>query len=171
MLCASNRIISHAARRLQAQGSGSKGSVGQQLAAFSSMTAIFVNTVAAAFAHINRALARMSSGTSTVTAPSAASPDSPPYPHQLSEDAVSSFNLELPYLPESSMSPEVAASAASLRMQFACASREVQSLMRSMRNVWLQWHLPPAVAPGITSGYLFNHLVHICSLTLVFTPC
>jgi hypothetical protein len=111
----------------------------------------------------------MSSGTSTVAAPPAASRHEPPCPHQLSEDAISSFNLELPYLDESSLNPEFAVSAASLRQQFACASREAQSLMRSMRNAWLQWYIFPVASPGIESWHLFNQIVHIYSLTLFLT--
>ena len=149
---------------------------------FNSMTAIFFNycrcRIGAFKSRTCTCDTRMSSGTSTVTvtAPSAPSPDSPPCPpcpHHLSEDAISSFNLELPHLPESSMSPEFAARAVSLRMQFTCASREVQSLMRSMRNAWLQWHLPPAAAPGIAFR-IFVQSSRACLqfdvTNLVFTP-
>ena len=164
----------------------SKGASGSNLLRramqFNSMTAIFFNycrcRIGAFKSRTCTCDTRMSSGTSTVTAPSAPSPDSPPCPpcpQQLSEDAISSFNLELPHLPESSMSPEFAARAVSLRMQFAYASREVQSLMRSMRNAWLQWHLPgpPAAAPGIAFR-IFVQSSRACMqfdvTNLVFTP-
>jgi hypothetical protein len=69
-------------------------------------------------------------------------------PFQLSENSIASFSLELPPLDESRLSPTLAASSAQVRKRFMSAASDAQSLMHSMREAWMQWHLLPVIPQG-----------------------
>jgi hypothetical protein len=69
-------------------------------------------------------------------------------PFQLSEEAIASFPPELPSLDESRLSLEQAAFSAEFRNRFMSASSDAQSLMRSMRKAWMQWHRFPVIPSG-----------------------
>jgi len=77
------------------------------------------------------------------------SPAGSPCPHQLSEDAIASFPLELPTLDDSLMSAAAVSAAASLRLNYAVSSSQVQSGILSLRKAWLQWHLLHMMPAGI----------------------
>ena len=69
-------------------------------------------------------------------------------PFQLSEHSIASFTLELPPLDESRLSPALAAISAQVRIRFMSAASDAQSLMHSMREAWMQWHLLPVIPQG-----------------------
>ncbi len=69
-------------------------------------------------------------------------------PLQLSEEYIAAFPPELPALDETRMSPSVAACAATVRNSFTRASSQAQSLMRGMRDVWMQWQMFPTISKG-----------------------
>ncbi len=77
------------------------------------------------------------------------SPAGSPCPPQSFEDAIASFPLELPPLDGSLMSAAAMSAAASLRLNYAIASSQVQSGILSLRKAWLQWHLLPTIPAGI----------------------
>ena len=69
-------------------------------------------------------------------------------PFQLSEHSIASFTLELPPLDESRLSPALAAISDQVRIRFMSAASDAQSLMHSMREAWMQWHLLPVIPQG-----------------------
>jgi hypothetical protein len=77
------------------------------------------------------------------------SPAGSPCPPQLSEDAIASFPLELPPLDGSLMSAAAVSAAASLRLNYAIASSQVQSGILSLRKAWLQWQQLSIMPAGI----------------------
>ena len=77
------------------------------------------------------------------------SPAGSPCPPQLSEDAIASFPLELPPLDDSLIFAAAVSAAASLRLNYAVSSSQVQSGILSLRKAWLQWHLLHMMPAGI----------------------
>jgi hypothetical protein len=67
----------------------------------------------------------------------------PPYPPELSEEAIACIPLELPPMPlgvdESHLSPALISAAESHRIKFADASSTARIVMRSMRQSWMMW--------------------------------
>ncbi len=70
-------------------------------------------------------------------------PSKPPYPHELSEEAIACIPLQLPPMPlgvdERHLSPALISAAESHRIKFANASSAARSAMRSMRQSWMTW--------------------------------
>jgi hypothetical protein len=69
-------------------------------------------------------------------------------PAQLCEEAIATFEPELPPLEESRITPAHSAIASQLRSRFTDASSSVKILMRTMRDVWISWHSLPVVSTG-----------------------
>jgi len=61
-------------------------------------------------------------------------------PPQLFDVDVASFAPPLPPIDESRMTPALVSTAADLRMRFSSASSDAQALMRTMREIRLEWN-------------------------------